>query len=307
MSEVWELLAKNALDDKETMKTTYKAGSYGISAYHCQQCLEKIIKAVILKNNFSKNDAKHLGHRPLSNTWNEFVKKCVENIEKRRENTKKRGEEMKEWEEDIQKLEMYSVLVSLRDASEHFFDYVERLAPQVMEKKKPNDLFKKLWWKWSLDIPFIGNEKNQWDAIFQPYKENLASHVHGESHVGSLQQNIKSKKQHATTKNVKTAMQHQHGNCCISFCMVMFKQFKNNYLNNQHLISQSSDIMPETFGSFILLMPIHNCVFPHEDIGRYDQIVDGKSTTEWYDIKRVELELLEKHVGEIFDFIKKHL
>ena len=304
MSEVWERLAKDATDDKVIMETSYNVGLYGISAYHCQQCLEKIIKAVMLKNSFSKSTAKKLGHRPLSNTWNEFVKMCVKDVRKRKEDTKRRTEEMNEWGEDIRKSKMYSVLVSLRDASESLLDYVEKLAPHTIEEKNPDDSFKKLWWKWSLGIPFIGNEKNHWGDIFQRYKGNFTSQAREESHARSLRDTHN--KKHTTTKNVGYVERQQSNNSCISFCMEMFEQFKNNYLNKR-LIDQNFGSVPGTFSPFILLMPIHNCVFPHEDIGRYSQIVGGKSTTDWYNIKRVELRSLEKHVGEIFDFIKKNL
>ena len=295
MSEVWELLAKNAADDKVVMKMTYETKFYGISAYHCQQCLEKIIKAIILKTSFSNNDAKKLGHRPLSNMWNEFVKKFVDDVKKRREYMKEREKEMEEWSDDIKQLEAYSILILLRDTSKNISDIVVNLAPQVMEKKT-SSTFKKLWWKWSLGVSFINNEKIQWNDIFKFYNENP---------ILFSQQNIENMKPHTITKNKTISQYQQHDNTCISFCMNMFEQFKNSYVNSPNTNNSYFGKFPKLLDSLIFLMPIHNCVFPYEDLGRYAQIIDGKSTTEWYQIKKIELKLLENHVSKIFDYLEQ--
>ena len=72
--------------------------------------------------------------------------------------------------------------------------------------------------------------------------------------------------------------------------MSIFLAIGNNFLENLS-------------GSLIRIL----CVSPHGGIGRYVETINGKSTRQWYQIKKQELKILENHVSDVFDYLKKHI
>ena len=72
--------------DLKAMKVCYDHQLYGISAYHCQQALEKAVKTAVIKHNFPI-DAKKLGHNVLYKMFDTLIPKIPTSDEQKLYNT----------------------------------------------------------------------------------------------------------------------------------------------------------------------------------------------------------------------------
>ena len=248
MDNEWKHFIQGAADDLHAMKITYDAGLYGISAYHCQQCLEKTVKAVILRYGTPKINLKKLSHMPMIHALKHYVG-C--------------------WE-------AFTKLNKIEDENER----INRQAVQIFSRKI-YDKNKKLWWKESLNIPRNKDEDERWGKMFldaDPDNDDVLD---------------------LSSQTDQKQKDDSHYNFCFGF-MKQFKTYYSNYSLPNHL--NNYGVM---LNHIVLLITLHGCVSPHEEIGRYTETIDGKSTRQWYQIKKHELKILENHVSDIFKDIEK--
>ena len=248
MDNEWKHFIQDAADDLRAMKITYDAGLYGISAYHCQQCLEKTIKAILLRYCTPKINPKKLTHMPMIHAlkyhvgcWEAFAK--LNNIENKN-------------------------------------DSIDKQTMQIFSRKIYNKNTK-LWWKESLNIPRSKDEDERWGRMFldaDPDNDTVLD------------------------LSLKTDQKQQYDHHC-SFCFGFMKRFKT--YNSDYSLSNHLSNLGAILDHIVLLIALHGCISPHEEIGRYTEIIDGKSTRQWYQIKKQELQILENHVSDVFDHLKK--
>ena len=132
MAEDWTSFYEQAIRDQTSSKILFQNEDFGNSAYHLQQCIEKYVKAVILKHKLYNNPQK-LGHLPLRFLWKELRKIHGATLKH------SRNPRVAKWQHQF---------LQITDPIQAFYDSV------------PHDL-KIVIWKWSLEIPISEEEKTK--------------------------------------------------------------------------------------------------------------------------------------------------
>ena len=275
MAEDWTSFYEQASRDQRGSKTLFQNEDFGNSAYHLQQCMEKYVKAVILKHKLY-NDPQKLRHLPLRLLWKELRKihsatlkhSCNPHVAK--------------WQHQF---------LQITDPIQAFYDSV------------PRDL-KIIIWKWSLEIPISEEEKTKIASEKEKLEKIRPLCIEmGRDYDYQFQELLQKIKQ-------SPVKQRRRFEDFIRFIRQYFKfqKLEDESLSPQEIFTiQTPSNIATTLEDFNKLNPrgksgiskerlvltllvswvftFHDIIlktFTHESIGRYPITIDGESSSDLY-------------------------
>lgn len=282
----WQDFKTQAEDDIKTADVCFENKSYGTSAYHYQQALEKIIKAVLLRNQTPKDPSK-FGHMPLIQLFEDMEKQL-----------------------DFKRI----------FPTEHvkFIQSVNEILKRILTDIQKKGTVKTIWWKYSLSIPLSKCENEQL-ILYRDDIEKLCVQAQAfEKYVVTkLQKDIGGSITRKTKKRLPDELvshldrlqditkELQMNNSInfkkiMSICEIYFDTLK---ITHKHMPGfrttpkfYQQDIRPLlTMWLFRFMDPMLK-IFSHVNLGRYPEEIDGNKTNEWYKIKNEQLKVLELDV-----------
>ena len=284
----WQLFEDDAKNDIRSMKDEYRNGNYGHSAYWCQQGIEKIIKAVLLRNKIN-HPPRYFGHTPLIQLWNDMYSKM----------------DFSKWPPEH------------AETIQQMGEIINDIFKESLQSKSQ---LKIIWWKYSLGIQLNDNEiqrllliKNKVTALqtkifalgdYILSKNNLnkeikqakiRKHLSQEllSCIDEIEQTIIKFSNTSTLEDIQKLS-------LLSFRFLKLVHKKNPRSRDMKVGFYKEDIRPFltmwTFGFIELLLKIYS----HEDIGRYSRFIDKTTTKKLYTNNKIKLKELEDEAEHIF-------
>ena len=264
---------KQAFLDLDAMKCLYKAGNYGNSAYHAQQSMEKLVKAIILKDDPNAG-VKDIGHLVCS-------KKLLTTFQAR---INKIGEsDPSYWKELGQTVN----------------DCIHGVKDLFKESKE----WKTAWWMYSLGVGrFADNSKFEYN-----FKKLETAGTRLSSFVALVLippfwklYGRPSNQKKINQKRIDEILSYKD-----EYVREITGSDTTSRLCKQILETLPADIQhPDTFIRQIVLILNFSGLFlklyPHEETGRYPESINGMSSLQMYEEFHEYLSLLEQEVEDAF-------
>ena len=284
---LWEDFLSQSKDDFDSSKNLMKNKSFGTSAYLLQQSVEKRVKAMVMKID-KQADPQSFGHLPLPKLLNDLraeIKKII------RKKSNKSNQNMFHQLNTV-------ILPKLND---------------YLQWAKSDGL--NIMWKNSLGIKLTDAEnteiieRNKMVVKKVPKMQTLFEQFHTElqqsksdslpeSLLPLIELNISYDK---SSKETKIA---DHKECEINICDPIMPIIKFLYtLPQDKKLSDTFYILVLNF-ALAIFTDIIISTFPHETIGRYPRMVDGKSSVDLYEKHVDALDLLSKKIEKRFKDIE---
>ena len=289
----WEDFANKAKQNIQSMKEEYEKENYATSAFECQQGIEKIIKAILLRNKVQHHPNKY-GHDLILKLWNDICK------------TYDSSKWPREHSETLRQL----------------FEIVDDIFKKSLDKKKS---WKLIWWKYSLNIklsedenkkliPIIKKITDQQTNAMKLFDSMLNVYFFKEFNQTKIRKNmppeislrvdeIKRKIPNPQNESSIKALQELP---ILFFCLLKLMHKKNPRSRDMKIGFYKEDIRPILtmwlFGFTDLLLRLYS----HEDIGRYPcRLDDGTYTEDLYKNNKEALKNLEDEAERAFSELHK--
>ena len=273
-----------ARDDEASSFCLFNEKHYGNSAYLCQQSIEKTVKAVMVEHELVPQNVKALRHMPLVKLWDMMYREA---------------EQMVSNASDEKTKILYEGLKELVKAGELIF-------------QGPTSSAKTAWWKLSLDISLTPSDV---DSIKKPIGDVVTSIVQMVdlfNHIKKLADGKRAKSmgmkqarnmiRNASTDLVECLNEFRRTNKISLDQLGIIVSRLNKMRDALLMIAQQQKIKPFLYSFIIMLfwtieffIPIF-MITPHEDIGRYPLVVNGRNSIEWYEEKHYKLQDLENTI-----------
>ena len=256
-----------ACNDRDAMKILYQSKNYGNSAYHAQQAIEKLIKAMILRDD-SKFNIKHLSHVILNKRMLNAMKNKI----------------TKEFKNDAY------FLNELKPASDCGFDYMKTITEYINDNKVK-------WWKYTMlnaDASECGEfEKSIYQFIAWELILTLPVMVENAPYEKQLSDKM---------DNFLINKSYYIENIDDSQSTEKIKWMCDRIIDNFY--SDHNSLQWRTIYTTLCLAVLSIKLYPHEEIGRYPQQIDGKSSLQLYEENSDRLLELQNSVDEVFKNIE---
>lgn len=275
---------RQAHTDATSSRLLFNNGSYGNSAYLCQQSIEKTIKAIMVGFELTEKDGKDLRHMPLVELWS-IMGSTAKSLAS---------------ESTGEKKNMHMCVYNLCNIGKQMFK----------SSAGPNKI---TWWKLSLGIRLNTKEKNVLKRFMVDFKNSIGEIIKTLNNMADMINNRRMRKKEgyrSTRKAVKELAAR------LTECLDKIKQ-TNKLTNIQEIVKQieptlnvvSKEVFlinqqPTIFISRFILLLMWALEFiisilkitPHEDIGRYPIMVDKMDSIDWYKEKKNKLLDLENSI-----------
>ena len=284
----WQLFEDDAKDAIKSMKDEYGNGNYGNSAYCCQQGIEKIIKAVLLRNEISRSP-RYFGHAPLIQLWNDMYS----------------GIDFSKWPPEH------------AETIQQIGEIINDIFKKSLQSKSQ---LKTIWWKYSLGIN-LNNDENQKLLLIKNKITDLQKNMIELNNYISSKYNINKEIKQAKRKkhlsqellscidDIKQTMIKLSNTLTLdeiqklsllSFRFLKLVHKKNPRSRDMKVGFYKEDVRPLltmwTFGFIKLLLKVYS----HEDIGRYSRFIDKTTTKKLYANNKIKLKELEDEAEHAF-------
>lgn len=275
-----------ALDDARSSLCLFENEHYGNSAYLCQQSIEKTIKAVMVEYELTARNVKDLRHMPLAEMWDMMSREALY---------------LASTATDEKAKKMY----------EHMYE-INNIGRRILLGSTGSA--KTVWWKLSLLIPLTTTEELKVKRFMSDFKKSIGQIIEGLNGVASLADGRRAKSmglKHA--RNIVKRSSTELVKCLNELKriedpkdavgqLMSAESSLNGLRRASSIIVQQQRTAYFLYYSTIMLMwsmefaiPILK-ITPHEDMGRYPLMINGRKSTTWYKEKKAELQALEETI-----------
>lgn len=271
--ELYLEFRKQALLDLSAMKNLFKVKDYGNSAYHAQQSMEKLIKAILLQDNPETN-VKNMGHIVCS-------KKLLEHFQTRIN--------------DIGKSDL--------DYWQEHSSMIDNLFCILIDTSEDSNKFKTEWWLYSL-----GFDKFEGDSSFESGFKQLANMGMKIAPplvlalISPLWKLYRAQSDQHEDNQVRI-------NKILSYRDEYIEKFNESDPTTRlcdKILKMLPDDMPKSDTIVYKIVSVLNVsglllkLYPHEVMGRYPEMINGVSSLNIYDYLHEDLAVLEQEVEYTF-------
>ena len=328
---IWKTLLKDAQDSVETAELLFEHNKFGKAAFHAQQSVELSIKAYVVYFNLVKDRQNSLfkTHIPSKILLKDLLSEIIESLNKinlrnmdelirrltnmsyqKLENTKRL---MKKVDKDKELLkELWKVSLGIQTDESRITEFFHEI-----------EQFKKTTFPFELLESTIVRMRGIFQTIFEKLRKERKSHV------------IERIKRESSEQSVNRGIPYEITNILFSneTGKDLYNTIKNNssFADNFDLIdciygkdglldlcslisgikeeSLSRNEREATLRMYYLahLSEIVLFTYPHEELGRYSEIIDGKSVETWYEERKIELKKIIDTSRLTFDRTKSLL
>ena len=269
-----------AQQDIEVMDMCYDKEYYGASAYHCQQALEKTVKFMVVKYRLMENPA-HLNHdliRKLLRRW------------------KKMGSTQNEWANDA--------ISTSCDMLDEIVRGSRSCSREAGKTRAEGALSLKEWiWAYSLGIPVPRSAVERFRIRMEAPPPHLINKFLDRHFSKKAKNRIQKKLKKARDKKDNSAIITTAYEECVRILWIEFQRRYKPHAGRKHLPGEVAE-------ACLLLWMMANLdtllkIIPHEEYGRYPDVLDKKSYAQLYvEYSKGLLDLKELVRGSINELLK---